>query len=122
MGQVQAAESHFRKVGIRPARVTIQAFGVPSVSFEQNSPQSTANHFVVGTENTPVTVTEVVEPSLSGLVDSLNDGLQRFTRFAWSHFVNPVDELAMALFSWEAQLSAKRVAQKGEALLPCVHD
>ncbi len=102
----------FCKVVIRPTLIFWYSLGVPAMSFEEHPTQAAANHFVVLAEDTPVTVPEVVEPSLDGTVDALNSELQRISRFAGSHLADAVDELAVAFLARETEFPAKGVAQK----------
>ena len=76
MGCVQAMQPPFCKVSLRPALIPRYSLGIPAMSFEKDSSQATPNRFVVFPEDAPVTVSEVVEPSLNGPVDVLDDGLQ----------------------------------------------
>ncbi len=76
-----------------------QMFGVLTMSFAENPAKAATNHFVVLPKDAPMTMSVKVEPSLSRLVNYLDDRLQRIARVAWGLFSDTVDSLFVAFLA-----------------------
>ena len=122
MGGQQVFEPALRKVGIWPALVAAEVFWIQPVPLKLQSSQSPADVSVVDPEDVAGAMAEVVVPSLDGLVDSLDDGLQGLPRSPWREIAQAIYELAVAFLSGESKGPPKRIAQKRETFLPRVDD
>jgi len=95
--------------------------GIASVTFEQLSSQASPNHSIISTENIPIAVTKVREPTARHGTDLGNRFRHRLTRLSRRQLADSIDHLPVALRAWEASLPAERITQKIETRLTTIN-
>src|SRR5580704_14933701 len=123
MSFVQAEKPIVGEVPIAPTlMVRSTPAPLPARALTQNAAQPAAEPAIDGRENGPVTMAKVCKPALQRRVERVGDHRQALAVGTSCFRADAVSELVQTLLAWQPQGAAKGVAQKVEAIRPCVHD